>query len=73
MPEPTLEELSQSINELSTYRNRLHTELTKMATKLQMNPKKIQSTLESHKELKNIELTISALIKRRDLAEKKSC
>ena len=72
MPEPTLQELNESIKEVSDYRDRLHGEVLKVAQKLKMNQRKIDSTLETHIELQYAEEILSKLITQRDLISKES-
>ena len=61
MPEPTLSELKDSIEELLAYRERLHTEVTSVAKKLRMPQKKIESSLKKHPELSMLNDAISKL------------
>ena len=61
MSEPTQEELTISIQELSDYRNRLEKEVTVISKKLRLSPNKINSILESHHELKQIDEIIEKL------------
>ena len=72
MPEPTLQELNESIKEVSDYRDRLHGEVLKVAQKLKMNQRKIDSTLGTHIELQYAEEILSKLITQRDLISKES-
>ena len=66
MSDPTSEELNQSIEALTSYRNRLRKEITTISQKLHMPQKKIDSTLSSHSELKELENTLQKLINQRD-------
>ncbi len=66
MPEPSKQELKESIEELAAYRDRLHDEVTKIGQKLRMPKQKLDSTLENHSELKKVKQVLSQLIKQRD-------
>ncbi|ABX08262.1 hypothetical protein [Prochlorococcus marinus] len=66
MPEPTREELHQSIEALKSYRNRLRKEITTISQKLHMPQKKIDSTLSNHAELKELDNTLQSLINQMD-------
>ncbi len=61
MPEPSQEEINESIKELSTYRNRLKKELITITQKLHMSEKKINNILKEHIEVKNIDKAIEKL------------
>ncbi len=61
MPEPSQEEINESIKELSTYRNRLKKELITITQKLHMSEKKINNLIKDHMELKKIDKTIEKL------------
>ncbi len=61
MLEPTQIELEQSIEELTIYRDRLRAEVINVAQKLRMPPKKVDSTLKEHPELKKIEKVLYQL------------
>ena len=54
MPNPTEEELKESIKELSEYKNRLEKEVVTISHKLKMPKGKIQSIINSHKEINEI-------------------
>ncbi len=62
MPEPTLNELNETIELLSAYRDRLKNEVTRISKKLQMPVKKIDSSIEGNKELIDVEKTLKKLI-----------
>ncbi len=66
MSEPTNEELHESIKMLTSYRNRLTKAITSISQKLQMPQRKIDQTLESNSELKEIENTLAKLIKQKE-------
>ncbi len=66
MSEPTQQELQESIEELTAYHDRLQKEVIKISQKLGMPKNKIESTIDEHAELKNIEEIISKLSKQRD-------
>ena len=66
MSDPTSEELNQSIEALTSYRNRLRKEITTISQKLHMPQKKIEFTLSSHAELRELENTLQKLINQRD-------
>ena len=61
MPNPTEEELKESIKQLSEYKNRLEKEVVTISKKLRMSPKKINSIINSHKELNQIKIILSKL------------
>ncbi len=63
MPEPTLSELQNSIDELTAYRDRLHKAVASAANKLRMPAKKIEATLKEHQELIMIEEALGRLSK----------
>ena len=66
MQSPTEEELEESIKELSEYNNRLEQEVATISKKLKMPHKKIQSTINSHKELNQIKTILSKLKKQKE-------
>ena len=66
MSEATLQELLDSIKELTAYRNRLLKEITSASQKIKMPQKKIDSTLQEHLELKQVNEILSKLISERD-------
>jgi len=51
---PKEEEFKESIKELSEYKNRLEKEVVSISRKLKMPHKKIQSIINSHKEINEI-------------------
>ena len=61
MPTPTEEELKESIKQLRDYQNRLEKEVVTISKKLKMPPKKINSIIDSHKELNKIKSILSKL------------
>ena len=63
MPEPTPEEIKESIKSLEGYKARLKKECTNMAKKLGMPPQRIEASLENHDELKRIEVILAKLNK----------
>ena len=62
MPEPTQEELEESIQALRTYRDRLKNEVTSISQKLRIPEKQVKSSLKDHAELKQIENILDRLI-----------
>ena len=54
MPSPTEEEFKESIKELSEYKNRLEKEVLTISKKLKMSHEKIESIINSHKEINEI-------------------
>ncbi len=61
MKSPTEEEFKESIKELSEYKNRLEKEVVSMSRKLKMPQKKINSIINSHKELNQIKTILLKL------------
>ena len=61
MPDPTAQELQDTINELSAYRDRLVKEVSSIGQKLQMPQKKITSVLKENTEIAKINELISKL------------
>ena len=57
------QEIKNSIEELSSYRDRLQAEVLNMSKKLRMSPKKIESTVSEHKELKQVDRILNQLQK----------
>ena len=66
MQSPTEEELEESIKELNDYKNRLEKEVLSISNKLKMPQKKINSIINSHSELNQINLIISKLNKQKE-------
>ena len=66
MPEPTPEELTDSIEELMNYRDRLQKEVISISKKLRIPKQQINSTLENHPELEKVDKYIEKLIKQRN-------
>ena len=66
MQSPTEEELEESIKELNDYKNRLEKELLTISNRLKMPQKKINSIINSHSELNQINLIISKLNKQKE-------
>tara|TARA_Y100001968_G_C19308228_1_gene692747 strand:+ start:653 stop:874 length:222 start_codon:yes stop_codon:yes gene_type:complete len=66
MPEPTHEELTDSIEELMSYRDRLQKEVISISQKLRIPNQQINSTLENHPELEKVDKYIEKLIKQRN-------
>ena len=54
MQSPTEEELEESIKELTEFKNRLEKEVVTISHKLKMPKGKIQSIINSHKEINEI-------------------
>ena len=61
MQRPTEEELKESISELNDYKNRLEKEVVTISQKLKMPQKKINSIINSHKELNQIKVILLKL------------
>tara|TARA_Y100001968_G_C19060204_1_gene573410 strand:- start:303 stop:527 length:225 start_codon:yes stop_codon:yes gene_type:complete len=61
MSDPTEEELQESIKQLSDYKNRLEKEVTTVSRKLKMSPEKINTVINSNKELIQIKSILSKL------------
>ena len=66
MQSPTGEELEESIKELTEYKNRLEKEVLTISNKLKMPKKKINSIINSHSELNQIQIILSKLIKQKE-------
>ena len=66
MQSPTEEELVRSIKELTEYKNRLEKEVLTISNKLKMPQKKINSIINSHSELNQIEIILSKLYKQKE-------
>jgi len=62
MSEATPQDLKASINELTEYRDRLKKEVTAVSQKIRMPRQKIESTLQEHLELKQVNQILSQLI-----------
>jgi len=61
MPNPTQEELEESIKELTKYKKRLEKEVVIISNKLKMPQKKIDTIIKSHSELNQIKIILSKL------------
>ena len=66
MSQPKAQDLQESIRQLSDYRARLEKEVLIISQKLKIPPKKINSTIDSHKELNQIKKILSQLIKHQE-------
>ena len=66
MQSPTEEELEESIKELTEFKNRLEKEVITISNKLKMPQKKINTIINSHSELKQLELILSKLNKQKE-------
>ena len=66
MQSPTEGELEESIKELSEYKNRLEEEVVTISQKLKMPQTKINSIINSHKELNQIKVILSKLNKQKE-------
>ena len=66
MQSPTKIELEESIRELIEYKNRLEKEVSTISNKLKIPQKKINSIIDSHKEINQINTIISQLIKQKE-------
>ncbi|CAK22910.1 hypothetical protein [Synechococcus sp. CS-197] len=67
MPDPTLQELLDSIEELEAYRNRLREDVISMGKKLKLPQKRIDATVAEHAELQRLEEVLEQLLKQRDI------
>ena len=65
MKSPTEEEFEESIKELSEYKNRLEKEVVTISQKLKMPQRKINSIINSHKELNKVKTILSKLYKQK--------
>ena len=61
MQSPTEEELEESIKELTEYKNRLEKELANISNKLKMPQNRINSIINSHPELNQINIILTKL------------
>ena len=61
MSKPTQEELRDSIKSLTNYRDRLRKEVISISQKLRMPSQQINSSIQNHSELKQIEKYIGKL------------
>ncbi len=59
MTKVSKKELRESFEEVSAYRERLTNEFLEVAKKLRMSPEKINSTIQNHSELNNLEKILS--------------
>ena len=66
MQSPSEEELEESIKELTEYKNRLEKEVVTISNKLKMPQKKINSIINSHAELNQINIILSKLNKQKE-------
>ena len=66
MPEPSSQDLDNSIKELSAYRDRLIKEVINISKKLQMPKRKVDATLKENPEINKLERILTQLIKQRD-------
>ena len=66
MQSPTEDELEESIKELNDYKNRLEKEVLSISNKLKMPQKKINSIINSHSELNQINIILSKLNKQKE-------
>ena len=66
MKSPTEEEFEESIKELSEYKNRLEKEVVTISQKLKMPQRKINSIINSHKELNKVKTILSKLYKQKE-------
>ncbi len=65
MNSPSEDELEESIRELSEYKNRLEKEVATISQKLKMPQRKINSIINSHKEINEIKKILSSLTKQK--------
>ena len=66
MQNPTEEEFAESIKELSEYKNRLEKEVATISQKLKMPHEKIQSIVNCHQEINEIQKIILYLNKQKE-------
>ena len=66
MPDPTPEELTESIQLLRNYRDRLHQEVSSISDKLRIPQEKKNSSIGNHSELNQLDSLIQKLIAQRD-------
>ena len=66
MQSPTEKELEESIKELNEYKNRLEKELVTISVKLKMPQDKIESIINSHKEINEIKTILSNLNRQKE-------
>ena len=66
MPDPTPEELTESIQLLRNYRDRLHREVSSISDKLRIPQEKKNSSIKNHSELNQLNNMIQKLIEQRD-------
>ena len=67
MPDPTLQELQDSIEELEAYRNRLREDVISMGKKLKLPQKRIDASVAEHAELQRLEEVLEQLLKQKDI------
>ena len=66
MKSTTEEEFEESIKELSEYKNRLEKEIVTISQKLKMPQRKINSIINSHRELNKVKTILSKLYKQKE-------
>ena len=66
MQSPTKEELEESIKELTEYKNRLEREVVIISNKLKMPQQKINSIINSHLEINQLNIILSKLNKQKE-------
>ena len=66
MQSPTEEELEESIKELTDYKNRLEREVVIISNKLKMPQQKINSIINSHSEINQLNIVLSKLNKQKE-------
>ena len=66
MQSPTEEELEESIKELTEYKNRLEREVVIISNKLKMSQQKINSIINSHSEINQLNIVLSKLNKQKE-------
>ena len=66
MSEPSLEELTDSIQALSQYRDRLRKEVISISKKLRITQSQVNSLLDEHHDLNKIEDVIERLISQKE-------
>ena len=66
MQSPTKEELEESIKELTEYKNRLEREVVIISKKLKMPQQKINSIINSHLEINQLNIILSKLNRQKE-------
>ena len=69
MTKANRDEINDSIKLLEGYRDRLKKEVLTISRKLHLSDGKIENTLRQHPQIKEIDETINALIRQRELSD----